>query len=105
MIAKIVWSKTSKLTLKNIKVYYTELASLKVAKKIILGIISKTKNLIDNPFQGQKDLFLEFKNEDFRYLVYKNYKIIYKIESKELIRIYDVFDCRQDPEKLENISE
>lgn len=105
MKPKIVWSKTSKLTLLNIKVYYTEVASLKIANKILKSIIDKSKKLVDNPFLGQKDPFLEFKNEDFRYLVYKNYKIIYKVESVQLIRIYDIFDCRQDPEKLENLSE
>ena len=26
------------------------------------------------------------------------------LENQDLIKIYEVFDCRQDPEKIENIS-
>lgn len=76
-----------------------------MAQKIVDGIISKSIALKNHSLMGQKEFLLEFKNENFRYLVYKNYKIIYKVESEKLIRIYDVFDCRQDPEKLENLSE
>ena len=42
---------------------------------------------------------LEKLNQDYRYIVIGNYKIIYRIYLNEVI-INDVFDTRQDPEKM-----
>ncbi len=40
------------------------------------------------------------RKEKFRYLVYKNYKIIYWInETENQIEIMNIFDCRQDEHK------
>jgi plasmid stabilization system protein ParE len=37
----------------------------------------------------------------FRYMIYKNHKIIYLVNLEEnLIEIYDVFDTRQNPIKM-----
>jgi len=41
------------------------------------------------------------RNREYRYLVYKNYKIIYWINTaKNRIDIIDVFDTRQNPVKI-----
>ncbi|SFI08063.1 type II toxin-antitoxin system RelE/ParE family toxin [Halpernia frigidisoli] len=105
MNPNVVWSQFAENKLDDIFDYFYKRANKKVAQKIVDGIISKSISLKNHSLMGQKELLLEVRNEDFRYLVHKNYKIIYKVESEELIRIYDVFDCRQDPEKLENLSE
>lgn len=104
MKSKIIWSRKSKISLAEIKKYFTENASIEIANRLVNGIVSKSQLLLKSPFAGQKDPFLEFKNQDFRYLIYKNYKLVYRVENQNLIKIYEVFDCRQDPEKIENIS-
>ncbi len=104
MKSKIIWSKKSKTSLIEIKEYFTENTSTRIANRLVKEIINKAQLLLETPFAGQKDPFLEFKNQDFRYLIFKNYKLVYRVENQDLIKIYEVFDCRQDPEKIENIS-
>ncbi|HWZ23141.1 MAG TPA: hypothetical protein VNW06_10835 [Cytophagaceae bacterium] len=52
-----------------------------------------------NPEAGPIDEILKALNEQHRYLVEGNYKIIYKIVS-ETIFITGVFDTRQEPQKI-----
>ena len=48
------------------------------------------------------EILLKDRFQEFRYLIYKNYKIIYWInENKNRIEIVNVFDTRQNPDKLE----
>ncbi len=68
----------------------------------ILIIYSRAKSLLNFPFLGQTEELLNFRKENFRYLVEGNYKIIYWIDD-EIIRIVSVFDTRQNPEKLKNL--
>ena len=50
---------------------------------------------------GQEEELLKVRDKKFRYLLYKNYKIIYFDDKLELlIKVYDVFDTRQNPIKL-----
>jgi plasmid stabilization system protein ParE len=70
-----------------------------------MWIIDQTINLGKNPNIGQKEELLLNRPENFRYLVYKNYKIIYWVNSiKNRIDIVNVFDTRQNPEKIEKLS-
>lgn len=74
---------------------------MKLAKKIIHSIIDKTKSLKNNPFIGQLEPLLNERTELYRYLVVSNYKLIYSVdENKALIKIADVFDTRQNPDKM-----
>jgi hypothetical protein len=55
--------------------------------------------LARNPLMGQKEILLEGRVQEFRYLVYKNYKIIYWVNTlKQRIEIINLFDCRQNPQ-------
>ena len=50
---------------------------------------------------GQKEELLLDRKENFRYLVFKKYKIIYWFnKDKNRIEISDVFDARQNPIKI-----
>jgi hypothetical protein len=52
---------------------------------------------------GQIEELLIDREQSFRYLVHKNYKIIYWINLiKNRIEIVDVFDTRQNPEKIKD---
>ncbi len=100
----IYWTDFSKNELKKIYSYYKENASLKVAKSLVLGIENETHILKTQPNIGQEEELLKNRKQGFRYLVYKNYKIIYWInKNKNWIEIADVFDTRQNPIKMTEI--
>ena len=101
MELKIYWTDFSKRELKKIFNYYKEKANLNVAKNLVLGITKETVKLKKQPGIGQEEELLENDSRDFRYLVHKNYKIIYWINTeKNTIEIFDVFDTRQNPKKI-----
>ncbi len=101
MELKIYWTDFSKTQLRDIFEYYKENASLKVAKNITLGIAKETLKLQKQPTIGQIEELLIDRPNEFRYLVYKNYKIIYWINKEEnRIEVIDVFDSRQNPVNL-----
>lgn len=102
MELEIYWTDFSKKELQQIFEYYKENASLKVAKNLTIGIAKETLKLKKQPKIGQIEELLKDRPNEFRYLVYKNYKIIYWIhKEKKRIEINDVFDSRQNPIKIE----
>ncbi|SEN08282.1 Plasmid stabilization system protein ParE [Chryseobacterium taichungense] len=102
MAIKIFWTNFAKKQLRNIFDYYKLKANMKVANKLIVGIVNKANTLDFQKEIGQKEELLLTRKENFRYLVYKNYKIIYWFnQGKNRIEITDVFDARQNPIKIE----
>ena len=98
---KIFWTQFAEDKLQDIFYYYKEKAGIKTARKIINEIIDKTINLDESPKIGQIEEFLQDRPQEFRYLVSTNYKIIYYINLEtERIIIANVFDARQNPDKL-----
>ncbi|HCY43029.1 MAG TPA: type II toxin-antitoxin system RelE/ParE family toxin [Prolixibacteraceae bacterium] len=96
---KILWSDFASEMLIEIYNYYKVNASISIAKRIRSEIFTSTNRLKRHPSAGQIELNLEKLNEQHRYLVKGNYKIIYK-EIAEGILITDIFDTRQDPLKI-----
>ena len=96
---KIIWTDFASTSLSEIYKYYKEAASENVAQRIKLKIFGATRQLIKHPLSGQIEITLQKLDEDHRYLVEGNYKIIYKW-IKEGILVTDVFDTRQDPVKI-----
>jgi toxin ParE1/3/4 len=97
------------------KLVYTEqaLVSLKEALEFIAPKVSHAKlieirdHILDNadtlilqPLKGQKEPFLVHLGLDHRRLVEGHYKIIYRVVD-EYIYITDIFDTRQDPDKMQ----
>ncbi len=98
---KVYWTNFASKKLQAVFDYYKEVAGKRVADKIIKGIIKYTYNLEKNQKIGSIETFLKTNSIEYRYLIYKNYKIIYwVIIEKNRIEIIHIFDCRQDPEKL-----
>ena len=98
---KIIWSDFSETQLDEIYEYYQKKASLRVATEIVTGIIKESEKLIKASFIGQKEELLKDRKIQYRYLIFKNYKVIYSIdEQNEFIKIADVFDTRQNPPKM-----
>lgn len=96
---KIIWTDFAIENLKNIFDFYSKKASKKVAHKIRKDILDSAKQLLKNPDSGQFENNLLKLNQNHRYLVCGNYKVIYRTED-ELIIISDIFDARQNPIKI-----
>lgn len=104
MIFKIIWSSFAESQLHDIFEYYEKETSFNVAKKLVQGIINEPNKLIESPYIGQVEELLTHREIEYRYLVFKNYKLIYSIDMiNGFIKISDVFDTRQNPIKLKRI--
>lgn len=91
---KIYWDNHAKDDLKLIY-EFIKLKSLQGAKNVIKDIVNQSKN-IHFTEQYQVD---EILGEPYRRMIVRDYKIIYKIHSESEIRILQIFDTRQNPNK------
>lgn len=73
--------------------------SIIIAGKIRDNILAGAGQLEKHSHLGQIEDLLKDMEGVHRYIVKDNYKIIYKIQSHK-IYITDVFDTRQDPDKI-----
>ncbi|MCF8361235.1 MAG: type II toxin-antitoxin system RelE/ParE family toxin [Prolixibacteraceae bacterium] len=62
-------------------------------------ILDAADTLLLHPLLGQKEPFLEHLGLDHRHLIESHYKIIYRVNG-DYIYITDIFDSRQDPDKM-----
>ena len=101
MALNIIWSEFAETQLDEIYDYYEKKANTKVAKKLVRGIIEEPKKLIKAALIGQEEELLKQRETEYRYLIFKNYKLIYSVDNQNgYIKIADVFDTRQNPLKL-----
>ncbi len=101
MVIEVYWTHFAKSELQNIFNYYELRASRKIASNLVEGILNKGNSLNFQIEIGQKEELLVNRKEEFRYLVFKSYKIIYWFNNdKNRVEITDVFDSRQNPVKL-----
>jgi len=97
----VYWTQIAEDKLKDIYEYYKFSAGIRVAQKLINGIIDTSLELDKNAYGGQKEILLENRIQGFRYTVFKSYKILYWIdETNQIIFISNVFDSRQNPHKI-----
>jgi len=104
MEVKVLWTDTSLAQLQEIFDYYSFNASSSVANKIVKRIVRKSILIESNPFIGVKESLLIDRPFEYRFLVANNYKIIYRFNDN-IVRIVPVFDCRQNPQKIQNLKE
>jgi plasmid stabilization system protein ParE len=57
------------------------------------------RQLLKNPYQGERETRLQYLNKEHRRLIEGYFKIIYFILN-DSIYITDIFDSRQDPDKM-----
>ena len=96
---KVLWTKSALASLYDIYYYYNENVSITIACKIRDNILAVPRQLEKHYLIGQLEESLKEMEEGHRYIVKDNYKIIYKIQTNT-IYITDVFDTRQDPDKI-----
>jgi plasmid stabilization system protein ParE len=101
MSFQIIWSDQAELQLDKIFEYYSENVGIRVATNLLRKIIGEPNKLLVNPEITQREESLLDRENEYRYLVYKSYKIIYSVDTKaKQIKIADVFDSRQNPIKI-----
>jgi len=100
---RVQWTDKAKLDIKEIFIFYSEIASKKVAKSITKNIVKRSLDLKLNPYLGVIEEYLIHRTKNYRSIIYGKYKIIYFVEN-ESVNIAAVFDCRQNPIKLSNIN-
>ncbi len=81
----------AKENLKEIRDYISK-DSIYYANKTVNEIINKTEYLLMFPYMGRK--IPEYNNVNLRELIYKSYRIIYRVNSN--IDILKVFHCSRD---------
>ncbi len=98
----VIWSEFSESLIDEIFIYYEKKTkSYSIAKSIIKRILLAPDRLLNNPKLGPRELLLEDRNVEYRYIVESNYKLIYYIdEHQKTINVVDVFDTRQNPMKI-----
>jgi plasmid stabilization system protein ParE len=97
----VYWTRFAEKKLDNVFAYYSRNANVNIAKKLVVDIINKSITLENSPYIGQIEPLLQEREEQFRYLIYKNYKLIYWVnEPLSRIEIINLFDCRQNPDLL-----
>jgi len=99
MEIRVFWTQTALNNLEDIFEYYKFNASVKVARKFVKKIVETTIILQNSPEIGRIEDLLKDRKIEYRFLVVKNYKIIYWIKDN-FIKIAAVFDTRQNPEKI-----
>ncbi len=96
---KLIYTKQSIESLEDALNFVSPNVSHEKLMQIRDGILNEAEILIENPFIGQNEPYLEHLNLGHRRIIKDNYKIIYKI-IEQYIYITDIFDTRQDPEKM-----
>ena len=93
---QILWLKSAELDVKEVISYYEQISE-QITKKIILHIIESVYKLADFPEVG----IASEQDSSLRKLIVTkyNYIIVYKIE-EGYVKVVQVFDTRQDPDKL-----
>jgi plasmid stabilization system protein ParE len=101
---KILWTDSAINQLKDIFDYHLVKASPSIAQKLTQKIIDATIILENNPKSGRKEDLLIKRPQEFRFIIVKNYKIIYWIDYEySFINISMVFDTRQNPSKIAKV--
>jgi plasmid stabilization system protein ParE len=101
IIFRILWSDFAIIQLKDIFDCHFIKASSNIAQRLVQKIIDATIILEKNPKAGRKEALLETRSQEFRFIMVKNYKIIYWIDYEfQIINISMVFDTRQDPKHI-----
>lgn len=89
-MVKIVWTELSISDLKEIFDYIEE-DSLRYAAITVSKIYHRVQQIINNPYMGK--MVPEFNQKSIRELIEGNYRIIYRIKSKnqvDILRVYHV---------------
>jgi plasmid stabilization system protein ParE len=102
-VMKVEWQEPAQRRIQEIFDYYTSVAGIRTARRITRKIVERTRILARNPMAGEREWLLEDQPHEYRRLVERDYKIVYRIDG-DTVFIVVVWDCRRDPADLrENV--
>jgi plasmid stabilization system protein ParE len=101
---KIVWTKEGIQTFKETMDFYRFSLNRETANKRKLSVLSKIQILEKFPEAGQVEESHFLKNQNCRYLVADDCKVIYRLNINQ-VQILKIFDTRQRPDKIKLDSE
>lgn len=96
---KLVYTEQALKNLQEVLEFIVQESSVTEARKVRDTLLEKADLLIKNPELGQKEEYLDHLGLSHRRIVESHYKIIYRIIG-EAIYVTDIFDTRQDPDKM-----
>jgi len=97
---QILWTVFASNCLVEIYEYLLEESkSETVANSYCLKLLESVEFLASQPEAGQVEPLLQKLNQNSRYIIEGNYKIIYQYNGNEII-ITDVFHSKQNPQKI-----
>jgi plasmid stabilization system protein ParE len=97
---KIYWTPFALQSLDHIEAYIEQATySKRIASNYIKKLISRVEQLQTQPDSGQTEELLRHFNQNSRYLLEGNYKIIYQ-HNDNVVIITDVFHVKQNPAKI-----
>lgn len=97
---KVKLTANARRRLQEIRDYHKAKGNVAKGRRIGRKILTDAKKLEKHPKLGQVETNLESEGKGHRYLLVKPfYKLVYLI-IRPIIFITDIFDTRQDPEKM-----
>jgi plasmid stabilization system protein ParE len=99
MSHRIIWTSFAQFQLNLVYEFAYELSPT-YADKVILGIDQSIQQLTEFPLSGTIEPRLVSMADEYRFVLYSYFKVIYRVEPPNVIVIVNVFDTRQDPEKM-----
>jgi plasmid stabilization system protein ParE len=96
---RVLITQQAKNALDEIIEYYRSVGNGKYGRRVRAAILRKALLLSKFPLMGAEEELLKELNLGHRYLVEKEYKVIYRIEDT-FIYITDIFDTRRNPEDI-----
>jgi len=95
---KTIWSLRSIQSLKDIYIWYAEDYSVSRAKKVVLSIRSKVRQIVKIPFGYPMFPYTHPQDESVRYAIVKGtYWIIYEVTENQQ-EVIDIIHASQNPE-------
>jgi len=96
---KLVYTEQALNSLEDVLEFLAPKVSREKLGEIRNRILDAADTLLQQPLQGQEEPYLRHFFLGHRRLVEGNFKIIYRVTG-EHIYITDIFDTRQDPDKM-----
>lgn len=96
---KLVYTEQAIVSLQECLDFFPSEVPAEKVNEVRDRILAKADKLLENPYIGQDEEYLDHLGLSHRRVIEGVYKIIYKVEG-ELIIITDIFDSRQDPSKM-----
>jgi toxin ParE1/3/4 len=99
-MGQVRWSKKAASQLERAVKYIADEQSSTYANQVLSRILHSSSLLEEHPRLGTKEPLLEYRGQEYRFIVIWSYKIIYKVNTNDDVLISRVFHTAQNPSKI-----